>query len=48
MLRDDWQRSMLFEMDQNIQQLRARAGDCAEIVGLSAHYHNLLRQWAEM
>jgi PKHD-type hydroxylase len=48
MLRDDWQRGMLFELDQNIQKLRARHGDCEEVVGLTAHYHNLLRQWAEI
>ena len=48
MVRDDWQRSILFELDQNIQQLRARTGDCAEIIGLTGHYHNLLRQWADL
>lgn len=48
MVRDDWQRSMLFELDQNIQALRARVGDCDEVVGLTGHYHNLLRQWAQM
>ncbi|GGC68976.1 Fe2+-dependent dioxygenase [Undibacterium terreum] len=48
MVRDDWQRSMLFELDQNIQKLRARVGDCEEVVGLTGHYHNLLRQWADV
>ncbi|HTD03373.1 Fe2+-dependent dioxygenase [Undibacterium sp.] len=48
MVRDDWQRSMLFELDQNIQKLRARVGDCEEVVGLTGHYHNLLRQWADI
>jgi PKHD-type hydroxylase len=47
MVRDDWQRAMLFELDANIQALRARHGDGAELVGLTGHYHNLLRQWAE-
>lgn len=47
MVRDDWKRSMLFDLDQNIQSLRARLGDCEEVVGLTGHYHNLLRQWAE-
>jgi PKHD-type hydroxylase len=47
MVRDDWQRTMLFELDQNIQKLRARHGDGEEVVGLTSHYHNLLRQWAE-
>jgi hypothetical protein len=29
-------------------RLRARLGDCAELVGLTGHYHNLLRQWSEV
>lgn len=48
MVRDDWKRSMLFELDQNIQQLRAAHGDGAALVGLTGHYHNLLRLWAEV
>ena len=47
MIRDDWKRAMLFELDANIQALRARHGDGAEMVGLTGHYHNLLRMWAE-
>ncbi|NML59506.1 Fe2+-dependent dioxygenase [Massilia sp. RP-1-19] len=47
MVRDDARRSMLLDLDQNIQRLRARLGDCEELVGLTSHYHNLLRQWAE-
>ncbi|KQQ30953.1 PKHD-type hydroxylase [Duganella sp. Leaf126] len=47
MVRDDLRRAMLFELDQNIQSLRARLGDCPELVGLTGHYHNLLRQWSE-
>lgn len=48
MVRDDWRRSMLFELDRNIQSLRQRVGDGPEIVGLTGHYHNLLRQWADV
>lgn len=48
MVRDDWQRSMLYELDRHIQALRQRVGDCDEIVGLTGHYHNLLRQWSEV
>jgi len=48
MVRDDWQRSMLFDLDQNIQKLRAQHGDNEATVGLAGHYHNLLRMWAEM
>lgn len=47
MVRDDWRRSMLYELDANIQSLRGKHGDTPELVGLTGHYHNLLRQWAE-
>jgi len=47
MVRDDWRRAMLYELDTNIQSLRAKHGDAPELVGLTGHYHNLLRQWAE-
>lgn len=48
MVRDDMRRSLLLELDQNIQSLRARLGDCPELVGITGHYHNLLRQWSEV
>jgi PKHD-type hydroxylase len=48
MVRDDGRRSLLLELDRNIQSLRARLGDCPEMVGLTGHYHNLLRQWSEV
>jgi PKHD-type hydroxylase len=48
MLRNDQQRSMLFELDQTIQQLRSRHGDTAEVLALTGHYHNLVRLWAEL
>jgi len=48
MVRNDQQRSMLFELDQNIQKLRARLGECDETVALTGHYHNLLRLWSEV
>ncbi|WP_140986178.1 Fe2+-dependent dioxygenase [Asticcacaulis tiandongensis] len=47
LVKDDAQRRMLFELDMTIIRLRARMGDAEEIVSLTAHYHNLLRQWAE-
>lgn len=46
MVADDGRRTLLFDLDQNIQKLRARIGDCEEVVGLTGHYHNLVRQWA--
>lgn len=48
MVRDDWQRNLLYELDCNIQSLRQKLGDAEELLGLTGHYHNLLRQWAEV
>jgi len=48
MVRDDQHRSMLFELDQTIQRLRARHGETEEALALTNHYHNLLREWAEV
>lgn len=47
MVRDDWQRHMLFELDMTIIKLRHQLGDSDELVALTGHYNNLLRQWAE-
>lgn len=47
MVRDDWRRSMLFDLDMTILKLRQQLGDTAEVVALTGHYHNLLRQWAD-
>lgn len=48
MVRDDARRGLLFELDQNIQSLRARLGETEETVALTGTYHNLLRMWAEV
>jgi PKHD-type hydroxylase len=48
MVRDDARRTMLYELDQTIQSLRGRLGEAPECVALTGHYHNLLRQWAEL
>jgi PKHD-type hydroxylase len=48
MVRDDWRRSMLFNLDMTILRLRQQLGDSADVVALTSHYHNLLRQWAEL
>jgi PKHD-type hydroxylase len=47
MVRDDFQRRQLHGLDQTIQSLRAQLGECRECIELTAHYHNLLRMWAE-
>ena len=47
LVRDETQRRLLFELDATIIRLRAQLGDSAEVLGLTGHYHNLLRMWAE-
>lgn len=45
--RDD-QRSILFDMDSAIQQLRQSHDDSSEaLIKLTGVYHNILRQWVE-
>ncbi|MGA9657988.1 MAG: Fe2+-dependent dioxygenase [Asticcacaulis sp.] len=47
LIRDNAQRQMLFDLDMTIRRLRAQMGDTPEVLSLTAHYHNLMRQWAE-
>lgn len=48
MIRSDQHRSMLFDLDQTIQEITARAGgDDGIAVRLTGIYHNLIRTWAE-
>jgi PKHD-type hydroxylase len=48
MVRDDGQRSILFELDTAIQRLAADTPGHPSSLPLTGVYHNLLRQWAEM
>ena len=49
MVRDDSQRSILFDLDQSIQTLSSELSHTHdEVVRLSGIYHNLLRKWAEV
>lgn len=48
MIRSDWQRTLLFDLDQNIQKLRMQLGDNDQTIALTSHYHNLLRLWTEL
>ena len=48
LIKDDWRRHMLFNLDMSIIKLRAQIGDTEEVLSLTAHYHNLLRQWVEL
>lgn len=43
---DAWKRNMLFNLDMTIIKLRHQVGNTQEIVDLTGHYHNLLRQWS--
>lgn len=47
MVRDDAQRTLLFDMDTAIQQLNATDADNGARVRLTGCYHNLLRMWGE-
>ena len=48
LVKDNWQRDMLFQLDMTILKLRQQLGDHPEVVALTQHYHNLLRQWVEV
>ncbi len=48
MIRDNGQRSMLFDLDVAIQRLGAENATHPSVISLTGVYHNLLRQWAEM
>jgi PKHD-type hydroxylase len=47
MVRDDGQRTLLYDMDNAIQQLNATAADDMARTRLVGCYHNLLRMWAD-
>jgi PKHD-type hydroxylase len=48
MIRDDGQRTLLFDLDTAIQRLTADNPDHPATVQLTGVYHNLLRRWAEL
>ncbi len=48
MIRDDGQRTLLFDLDRSIQALNADHPGHASVVPLTGVYHNLLRRWAEL
>ncbi|HEV3469833.1 MAG TPA: Fe2+-dependent dioxygenase [Pyrinomonadaceae bacterium] len=47
MVRDDGERTLLFDLDTAIQRLDADAPDHPSVVQLTSVYHNLLRRWAD-
>jgi PKHD-type hydroxylase len=48
MVRDDGQRTLLFDLDMAIQRLNQDHADHPSAVQLTGVYHNLLRRWAEV
>lgn len=48
MIRDDAQRSLLFDMDAAIATLREQHGDSPAVIRLTGNYHNLIRMWADV
>jgi PKHD-type hydroxylase len=48
MVRDDAKRTILFDMDNSIQQLARAVPNHKALIQLTGVYHNLLRQWAEV
>lgn len=48
LVREDAQRTLLYEMDQAIQQLNMDVPDHPSLVQLTGTYHNLLRRWVEV
>jgi len=49
MVKDDGRRTLLFDLDMAIMQVRQSLSDEDRgVVSLTSHYHNLLRHWAEM
>jgi PKHD-type hydroxylase len=48
MVRDVSQRTLLFKLDNSIQNIREQTPNSSEINSLLATYNNLLRMWAEL
>jgi PKHD-type hydroxylase len=48
MVRDDGERTILFDLDVAIQRLMNDVPDHSSVVELTSLYHNLLRRWADV
>jgi len=48
MVRDDGERTLLFDLDVAIQRLNTEGSHQASAVQLTGVYHNLLRRWADV
>jgi PKHD-type hydroxylase len=47
MVKDNVERSMLFDLDRSIVEMGQNAPDSAAVLRLTALYHNLVRKWGE-
>jgi len=48
MVRDDGERTLLFDLDMSIQKLSAEVPEHPSVIELTSLYHNLLRRWADV
>jgi PKHD-type hydroxylase len=48
LVRDDGERTLLFDLDHAIQRISGEAADHPSALELTGVYHNLLRRWAEV
>jgi PKHD-type hydroxylase len=48
MVRDDFQRTLLFDLDSAIQHIGTDLPSHPSSIQLTGVYHNLLRQWADV
>ena len=48
MIRDDGERTLLFDLDMAIQRLTTEMARSTAAVQFTGIYHNLLRRWADM
>ena len=48
MVRDDGERTLLFDLDTAIQRINLEAPDHPSALQLTGVYHNLLRRWADV
>ncbi|MES2491080.1 MAG: Fe2+-dependent dioxygenase [Pseudomonadota bacterium] len=48
MVRDDGERTLLFDLDSAIQKLNVDATGHSSVTQLTSVYHNLLRRWADV
>ncbi|MGH9766798.1 MAG: Fe2+-dependent dioxygenase [Blastocatellia bacterium] len=48
MVRDDGQRTLLFDQDMAIQRIGGEFPDHPSVIQLTGVYHNLLRRWADV